>query len=131
MLKAYLSAQATSLSGFVISKTHIVQRERQLNTKVCGSKSAIFLIYLFRPLAKQRELENCSGTHLDFSMKWMLITARSFPTIQRLHSLKFTLVNKSQSQHSVIAVRCERRHLYARAHKVLFPGQIPRLLVWE
>ena len=45
MQKAYLSAQASSLSGSVISKTHIVAQkplERQLNTKVCGSKSVIF-----------------------------------------------------------------------------------------
>ena len=46
-LKAYLSAQASSLSAFVISKTHIVAqkpRGRQLNAKVCGSESAIFVI---------------------------------------------------------------------------------------
>ena len=49
-LKAYLSAQASSLSAFVISKTHIVgqkPRGRQLNAKVCGSKSAIFRILSF------------------------------------------------------------------------------------
>ena len=43
-LKAYLSTQASSLSAFVISKTHIVAQKshrRQLNVKVCGSKSAI------------------------------------------------------------------------------------------
>ena len=42
-LKAYLS----SLSAFVISKTHITgqkPRGRQLSTKVCGSKSAIFRV---------------------------------------------------------------------------------------
>ena len=64
----------------------------------------------------------------------MFITARSFPTTQRLHSLEFTLVNKSHSQHSVAGVRCEGRHfliLYACAHEVSFPGQIPRSLVWE
>ena len=64
----------------------------------------------------------------------MLITAHSFPTTQRLHSLEFTLVNKSHSQHSVVAARCEGRHfliLYACAHEVSFPGQIPRSLVWE
>ena len=46
MQKAYLSAQASSLSAFLISKTHIngqKPRGRQLNKKVCGSKSAIFL----------------------------------------------------------------------------------------
>ena len=66
-------------------------------------------------------------------MKRMLITARSFPT-QRLHSLKFTLVNKSYLQHSVVAVHCEGRHfliLYTCAHEVSFPGQIPRSLLWE
>ena len=44
-LKAYLSAQASSLSAFVISKTHISgqkPRGRQLNAKVCGSESAIY-----------------------------------------------------------------------------------------
>ena len=46
MLKAYLSAQASSLSGFVISKSHISRghkpRARQINAEVCGSESAIF-----------------------------------------------------------------------------------------
>ena len=49
-LKAYLSVQASSLRAFVISKTHIVAqmlRGRQLNTKVCGNKSAIFVILSF------------------------------------------------------------------------------------
>ena len=34
----------------------------------------------------------------------------------------------------MVAVRCEGRHfliLYACAHEVSFPGQIPRSLVWE
>ena len=46
---------------------------------------------------------------------------------QRLCSFKFTLVNKSHSQHSVVVVRCEGRHfviLYACAHMVLFPDDI-------
>ena len=46
-LKASLCAQASSLSGFVISKTRISGQNphgRQLNAKVCGSESAIFLI---------------------------------------------------------------------------------------
>ena len=49
-LKAYLSAQASSLSAFVISKTHVSGqklRGRQLNAKVCGSESAIFRILSF------------------------------------------------------------------------------------
>ena len=57
-LKAYLSAHSSSLSAFMISKTRIVAqkpRGRQLNAKVCSSKSAIFLILsLFRPLVKQQ-----------------------------------------------------------------------------
>ena len=51
MLKAYLHTQASSLSAFVINKTHIVTqkpRGRQLNAKVCGSKNAIFLILLLQ-----------------------------------------------------------------------------------
>ena len=47
--KAYLSIQASSLSAFVISKTHISgqkPRERQLNAKVCDSKSAIFRLHI-------------------------------------------------------------------------------------
>ena len=48
-LKAYLSAQASSLR---VSKTHkwpkaLKPRKRQLNKKVCGSKSAIFVILSF------------------------------------------------------------------------------------
>ena len=43
MLKAYLSAQPSSLSAFMICKTQ-KPRGRQLNAKVCGSESAIFRI---------------------------------------------------------------------------------------
>ena len=46
MPKAYLS----TLSAFVISKTHIGAQKpqgRQVNAKVCGSKSAILLILSF------------------------------------------------------------------------------------
>ena len=49
VLKAYLSAQASSLSAFVISKTHIVAQKphgRQPSTKVCGSKVPFFLFFL-------------------------------------------------------------------------------------
>ena len=46
----------------------------------------------------------------------MLITARSSTTTQRLHSFKFTLVNKSHSQHSEAAVRCLGRHFYFCTH---------------
>ena len=124
----------------MISKTHISDQKpcgRQLNKKVCGSKRAIFVILLLLLCSDhfvKQEHKNGSSTHLDFSTKRMLITACSFPTTQRLRSLKFTLVNKSHSQHSVVAVRCEGCHfliLYACAHEVSFPGQIPCSLVWE
>ena len=55
-LKTYLSALSSSLSAFMISKTHISAqkiRGRQLNAEVCGSESAIFLLsFLFRPLSQ-------------------------------------------------------------------------------
>ena len=66
-----------------------------------------------------------------------LILARNGCSSERAASqplLEFTLVNKSHSQHSVVAVCCEGRHflmLYACAHEVSFPGQIPCSLVWE
>ena len=74
------------------------------------------------------------STYRHFSTKLILITTWSSTYIQRLHSFKFTLVNKSHSQRSVVAVRCKGRHfliLYACAYEVSFQGQIPRPLVWE
>ena len=119
-LKAYLSAQPSSLSAFVISKTHISGqklRGRQLNAKVCGSKSAIFrllsffLSFFVQPsIYQQRYLANGLRAHRHFTTKLILITARSFTTTQRLHSFKFTLLSKSHSQHSVAAVCCEGRY---------------------
>ena len=87
----------------MISKTHRSAqkpRGRQLNTKVCGCKIAIFLILLsfflrYDPLFKQRYLENGSSAHRHFITKLMLITARSYTTTQRLHSSKFTQVDKA------------------------------------
>ena len=46
----YLSAQPSSLSAFMISKTNVgaqKPRGRQLKAKVCGSVSAIFRIPSF------------------------------------------------------------------------------------
>ena len=40
----------------------------------------------------------------------MLITVQISTTTQRLHSFKFTLVNKSHSQHSEAVVRCLGHH---------------------
>ena len=45
MLKAFLSTQPSSFSAFM---THIVAQKphrRQLNAKVCGSESAISILY--------------------------------------------------------------------------------------
>jgi len=96
MLKAYLSAWSSSLSAFMISKTHISAQKpcgRQLNAKVWGSKSAF--LSCSDHFVKQRYLENGSSSHRNFIMKLMLITARSFTTTQRLHSYKFILVDKT------------------------------------
>ena len=63
MVKAYISTLPSSLSAFMIRKTHISAqkpRGRQLNTKVCSSKSAIFVIlffflFLLRPLCSNSD----------------------------------------------------------------------------
>ena len=85
-LKAYLSAQPSSLSAFMISKTHIgaqEPRERQLNAEVCGSESAIFS---FLPQSSERYLENGSSSQRHFTTKLMLITARSFTVSVAINS---------------------------------------------
>ena len=49
MLNAYLSPQPSSLSAFMIIKTHIAAQKshrRQLAKCACGNESAIFLILL-------------------------------------------------------------------------------------
>ena len=102
-LKAYLSTQAPPLSAFVISKVDVSgQRScrRQLNAKVCGHESAFCLQFF------NNDIANGLSTYHHFSMKMMLITVWSSMTTQRLLSFKFTLVNKSHSQHPVVAVRC-------------------------
>ena len=119
--KPYLSIQASSLSTFVISKTHISgqkPRGRQLNAKVCDSKSAIFRLLFVQPsIMQQRYLANGLSTYRHFSTKLILLTTRSSTSTQRLDSFKFTLVNKSHSQHStVVAVRCEGRHFLICTH---------------
>ena len=61
MLKAYLSTQPSGLSAFMTSMTHITAqkpRGRQLNAKVCGSESAIFLILLSFFLVKTTNFNN-------------------------------------------------------------------------
>ena len=61
MLKAYLSTQPSSLSAFMISKTHITAQKphgRQLNAEVCCRESAIFLILLSFFLVKTTKFNN-------------------------------------------------------------------------
>ena len=48
---------------------------------------------------QQQYLANGLSTHCHFSTKLM-----------HLHSLKFTLVNKSHSQQSVVSVHCKVHH---------------------
>ena len=100
--------------------------------KTAKRKSVLILSFLLRPLFSEWYLANGLSGHHHFSTKLMLITPRSSTITQRLHSFKFTLVNKSHSQHSVVAVRCEGCHfiiLYACTHVVSFPDQIPWSLV--
>ena len=64
----------------MISKTHISAqkpRGRQINAKVCDSKSAIFLLCSDH-FVKERYLKNGSSSHRHFITKLILITARSF-----------------------------------------------------
>ena len=85
----------------MISKTHIVAqkpRRRQLNVKkVCGSKVPLFLFLFLRYV--KTAITQKRFTRRNFSTKLMRITVDSSITTQRLHSFKFTLVNKSHLQH--------------------------------
>ena len=106
-------------------------RKRFTSTEVYDKFNSQLLVTTFVQTTISRKL---LSTHRHFSTKLMLITARSSTTTQRLHSFKFTLVNKSHSQHSEAAVRCLGRHfliLYPCAHEVSFPDQRPRSLVWK
>ena len=124
-LKAYLCTQFYFLIRFdlMIRKTHISAQKphgRQLNGKVRGSECAIFLLsFLFRPLHQTMISKKGSSTQAHLVTKLMLIIVQSFTTTQRLHGYKFTMVDKSCSQHCPAAVRCVGCHflmLYARAH---------------
>ena len=104
----------------------------------CWHTSVAFRIlvsFFIQPsIFQQWYLVNGLSTHHHFSTKLILITKRSSTTNWHLPSFKFTQVNKSHSQHSVAAVRCEGSQflmLYAYACVVLFPSQIPRSLFWE
>ena len=91
-LKAYISVQAASLSAFVISNTHISGQKpcgRQLNTKVCGSESAIFRILLSFFL--------CSAFNLStmISRKWFKYSPSSLSQLGALRSLSVFITSNS------------------------------------
>ena len=106
-LKAYLSAQASSLRAFVISKTHISgqkPRRRQLNEKVCGSKSAIFVILLCSAnLSNNDNLKTvqaltlivarngCSSQHAASQALGVFIASNSSWSIKAIHNTLWLL----------------------------------------
>ena len=137
MQKPYSSIQASSLSAFVISKTHIngqKLRERQLNAKCAIAKVSFFVFFLRHDFCS-----NIDNSKTVQALTLILVQngcssqcAASQPLSIFLAS--FAVVYKCHSQHSVAAVRCEGRDflmLCASAHVVPFPGQIPRSFVWE
>ena len=101
-LKAYLSTQASSLRAFVISKTHISgqkPRGRQLNKKVCGSKSAIFVILSF---FVQTTLSNNDNSKTVQALT--LILARNGCSSQRTASKPLSIFIASNSPWSMKAI---------------------------
>ena len=115
------SAIACSARQHHVTETMI---QRKLLPFPIPVHSSIIYDWIYRSI---RIMTVCS---IMISRKWF----KCCMTTQRLHSFKFTLVNKSHSQHSVVAVCCEGHHfliLYACAHVVSFPDKIPRSLVWE
>ena len=139
-VKAYLSAQSSSLSGFVISKTHISSRlfkhpvflfewlcdqqdsykwpKATRKTALCKSgrqrkchfSYSSFFLSFFIQPSIFQQRYLENGSS-HFSMKLMLITVWSSTTTQRLHRLNSPqLVNKSHSQQSEAAVHCLGRH---------------------
>ena len=97
----YLIIQASSLSAFVISKTHVSGQKPLGRQQKCAIAKVPFCAFFHTTFVQTTITQNSSSTRLDFSTQEMLITACSFPMTQRLHSLKFTVVYKSHSQHSV------------------------------
>ena len=97
--KAYLSIQASSLSAFVVSKTHISgqkSRGRQLNAKVCDSKSAIFRLLRY---------DFCSNNDNSKTVKALtLILARKGCSLQRAASQPLSVFIVSNSPWSIKAI---------------------------
>ena len=107
-LKAYLSTQASSLSAFVISKTHISGHKpygRQLNKKVCGSKSAIFVIlssFFFLSFFVQTTLSNNDNSKTVQALTFIL--ARNGCSSQRTASQPLSVFIASNSPWSIKAI---------------------------
>ena len=106
MQKAYLSIQASSLSAFVISKTHTSgqkPRGRQLNAKVCDSKNAIFRrlsSYLFF-----LRYNFCSNNDNSKTVQALtLILARNGCSSQRAASQPLSVFIASNSPWSIKAI---------------------------
>ena len=119
----------------MISKTRISAQKlckRQLNAKVCGSKSAIFVILSsLRPLCSNNgNSKTVQVLTIILSQNWCLSQRGA---IQPL-SVFIAPNSRSCSRHCLGAVCYIGRHfqmLYACTNAVSFPNQRPRLLVWE
>ena len=95
--KAHLSIQASSLSAFVISKTHISGQKphgRQLNKKVCGTKNAIFVLSFFLQTTFSNN-NNSNGS---------LILVQNACSSQRAASQPFSVFIASNSPWSIKAI---------------------------
>ena len=73
-LKAYLSAQASSLSGFVSAR-------RQLNAKVCGHESAIFLILVTTTMFNNDISQTVEVLTVILARNWSLSQRRALRLI--------------------------------------------------
>ena len=132
MLKAYLSTQPSSLSAFMINKTHQVgqkPRGRQLNTKACGSESPIFVILSFFVQT------TCQTT---ITQKWLKYTpgfqhetdahhSAQLPNHSVTSQLQIYTCQKSCSQHCPTAVHCEGHHFLSLVPRHFPPPVFDRL----
>ena len=126
----------------MISKTHISAqrpRGRQLNTKVCGSESAIFSFFFLSFLLRPQSSTTISRKRFNYSPSFYHKTdayhsADLYNHSVSSYSYEFTQVDKTVLQLCPVAVRCVGRHfimLYACTYVVSFPNQRLRSLVWE
>ena len=96
MLKAYLSAQASSLSAFVISKTHVSGQKshaRQLNTKVCSSKS-VFQCNTATTVGLQYAMQEHAG---QLAATWVFLT--TMRTMTSTYSTKYIQIELFNDYH--------------------------------